>query len=502
MKRLAAVIVVWCLALPGAWAGFDYAALRQLVEERRLDTIEQVLPLLPLGYRARYTLIFDSRSLHGSSFANPRALLYGDDARFIVSFNGEAAQAGYRALETMEFDPARKVFNYREILFPAVSGEPVVFSRENPPKCLKCHTTPARPIWDSFPTWPGAYGEKYRAPLSSTEAAGLESLLGNWKTHPRYRHLVALDRYARPETFSPSARTRYENAETESPNTELTILLARQHLAAILAEVRSQTAFSRWQYALAAALDGGCGEVSHFIPDALLNRFNESWKAFQTRTGSANRRQAIFKALRMQPRGGGYGGAVSSDGVVEDLAAFRFVVEQGLGMSTRQWTMALEKDTYDFAMPGEARMELQRQFWEAFARDDPALAELRSLRQVSGGGKYCGRLEHLSREALENAPVAGFAGADVPSVLKSDTPTALRLCIACHTQGVGPALPFDRPELLSVALRNGTYPRGRLLDEIRFRLTAEAGARRMPRGVNLPEADIQALETWFGTISR
>ena len=42
----------------------------------------------------------------------------------------------------------------------------------------------------------------------------------------------------------------------------------------------------------------------------------------------------------------------------------------------------------------------------------------------------------------------------------------------------------------------------RLLDEIRFRLTPEAAARRMPRGLDVPEEDLKALEAWFSAISR
>ena len=502
MKRLLAVVLLYCLGGATTWAsaaGFDFAALRQLVEGNKLDAIEQVLPLLPLSYRSRYTLLFDSRSLHGSSFERPRVLLYGDDASFIVSFNGEPSQAAFRGLETMEFDRERKVFNYREILFPAAPGQPVMISEANPPKCLKCHTSPARPIWDSFPSWPGAYGEKYRAQLTTAEAAGLAALLRDWKTHPRYRHLVGLDNYARPETFSPSVRTRYENAEQESPNTELTVLLARQHFTAILAELRSNPAFARWQYALAAALDGGCGEVTHFIPAPLLGGFKESWSAFQARTDDANRRQGTFKTLRLQSRNGAYGGATASGGQAEDLAAFRYVVEQGLGMSTRQWTMALEKDTYDFAMPGEARQELQRQLWAFLKEQEPALAELRSLREVSGGGKYCARLERLSLQALAHANAAATlaAPATAPPRDARAVPVALNLCIGCHTQGVGPALPFDKPEALAVALRGGQYLRGRLLDEIHFRLGPGAGARRMPRGLNIPEEELLALEAYF-----
>src|SRR5262249_19298254 len=148
--------------------------------------------------RSHYVLMFRSRSLHGSSFAHPRAILFDPEARFVVSFNGDAGQAGFTALETMEFDDSDKSFKFREITFPsfapyfapraealgaskgkpgagaqgAAKGEPsearsanggVNISHPNPPRCLRCHGEPARPVWDTHPEWPGAYGERYDA---------------------------------------------------------------------------------------------------------------------------------------------------------------------------------------------------------------------------------------------------------------------------------------------------------------------------------------------------
>src|SRR5256885_10047748 len=87
-----------------------------------------------------YTTLFrSSRSLQGASPENPRVILYGPDARFIVTFNGSPAQRGFRAVETMEFEDASKEFRLRELLFPerAAGPEKVVVSEVNPQRCTR-----------------------------------------------------------------------------------------------------------------------------------------------------------------------------------------------------------------------------------------------------------------------------------------------------------------------------------------------------------------------------
>lgn len=83
-----------------------------------------------------------------------------------VTFNGDPGQRGYDSVETLEFDPVSSAFRLREIRFgpgaPRISGV-------NPEPCAACHDSPARPIWDTPPSWPGVYGERYGAGLSGEE---------------------------------------------------------------------------------------------------------------------------------------------------------------------------------------------------------------------------------------------------------------------------------------------------------------------------------------------
>lgn len=142
------------------------------------DTVKAALQLLKRNkpkYFSHYTLIPQSLSLHGSSWSNPRALVYGGDGKMVVTFNGDPRQEGYEQLEVMCFHPSDSTFVFREITFPREAKsdldqltpqqkqQPFVISPANgyagtTHDCRQCHQTPARPNWDTYANWPSAYG--------------------------------------------------------------------------------------------------------------------------------------------------------------------------------------------------------------------------------------------------------------------------------------------------------------------------------------------------------
>ena len=192
------------------------------------------------NYLAFNTLLYQSLSLQTGSFREPRAIVYGPDARFVFTFNGGVHQRGGAAFETMEYAAADGQFNFREILFKAGAGPRadydlapreiafedarVVISTANPQKCLNCHGALANPIWATYFVWPGAYGSNFdnlylnfnpnrrgggndawwaaqtrpqsqgipfvlREGAADVEVEGLYAYLASKSTHPRYRWL-------------------------------------------------------------------------------------------------------------------------------------------------------------------------------------------------------------------------------------------------------------------------------------------------------------------------
>jgi mono/diheme cytochrome c family protein len=504
-------VACWCLLASGlpAASAMDFSDLEQTIADRSPRSIEELLPSLPADLRSRYVLMFRSRSLHGASFSRPRAILFSRDARFVVSFNGEPGLAGFRALETMQFDETAQAFEFREIEFPDPADRqgPPRISEPNPARCIRCHGEPARPIWDTHPVWPGAYGESFAAGLTSPERDGLRDFLRDQPTHPRYRHLLRIDRFANLETFRPTARERYEGEERLPPNGELGEALGRLNFRAIVHQLESSPQYDAYRYVLLAALGSDCGNLDAFFPANRRSGMQPALEEFSAESGQANAEQARVKVLRSVRAGDAEAGRYAAAGDIESLDRFRFVVEYSMGVSTTQWTTALEKGSYDFTWSPSALTEMTSYLRRRIAQADPEVAVLADLRAFNQRDAYCAHLRLRSRASLASLPRAN--GTAEPLAPDKARPTGtdvakamLGRCAGCHAGGVGPALPFDREAELTERLRSGPFPHGTLLDEIRWRLAAEAGAGRMPLGVNISEADRAALLGYLEELAR
>ena len=510
------------LAASPCWAGdFDFAALQSLIRSQDIGSVEELVAALPPTQRNRYALVFESRSLQGASFDSPRAILFGPDARLIVTFNGSPAQRGFRAVETMEFDAEAKEFRLRELLFPerAAGADRVVVSEINPQRCTRCHGVPARPVWDTFPFWPGAYGVRYRVDLSRRERTGLSAFLAQQATHPRYRHLLDVYRFAEPQTFRASARSQYVGIPEEPPNAELAISLGKLQSQAIARQLARQSAFDSYRYVLLGVADHACGGLAEFYPDSLWRGERDRFERFARNTALANARQARLKAARVATSSGA---AVAASAATSEnaLLQLRFVAESALGMSTQNWTLALEKGTYDFTMPPLPTRPLRDTLLAAVASRDAAIRDLSFYATSSDGDRYCSFLKRRSKAALSRAndgapavvatsPPAGPGDSATVSAVATtgpadttvDRPAALQLCVNCHETGVAPLLPFSSPTQLTQELRARPSAHGVLIDEIRFRLSSEAGAQHMPLGLSLSDSERQRLEAYFEALA-
>lgn len=483
-----------CGACGGALAAPAFPALTGLIGEEPVHSAEDLLARLPETFRSRYVLVFNSRSLQGASFENPRVILFSADARLVLTFNGAPSQRGYAAIETMEFDPAASQFVLRELAFSATAAgrSEMQVSQPNPSKCLVCHGNPARPLWDSFPSWPGVYGENYQAPLSREEREGLDAFSTHQAQDPRYRYLADFRRYAAPETFHESNTQRYQGIEEEPPNSVLTTLLQRQNLQAIATSLQQSPRFLAYRYALLASLDRGCGDPSGYVPAALRRAYAASPADLEADARAKTRVEEAAKERRL------LSGNHAVHAEPESLDRFRYLAELGLGMPAGQWTLALEKDTFDFTMRGPAGSVLEQALAPTLLQEDAAFGELFEARGVTDDGKYCAYLKRRSLAALAAVPdqsALAQAGrqpaAAAASGSRAQTPPALlERCILCHSENaVGPRIPFGQPDLLAAGLARGGYPKGTLFDEIVFRLSPEAGARRMPMGMNPSDSD-------------
>ena len=166
------LLVLFTLAswstLPAAAADgtepFTEARLRALLAHnpqtgRPVDSVSELVPLLPEQLRRNFALVYDSRSPFKASITpeRPRVILFTDDARLVMTFIGDDTQPGADLLETMSFDDEQAKFVMNAYLLPAAQRRDWRPSATEA-RCERCHGADARPIYDSYPLWPGYYG--------------------------------------------------------------------------------------------------------------------------------------------------------------------------------------------------------------------------------------------------------------------------------------------------------------------------------------------------------
>lgn len=170
--------------------------LKDILVNNNVSSVEQALPILNskyYDYLRFHTLMYGSFSIQQSSFEEPRALVFGPDARFIFSFNGNPDQLGGKSIETVEYSDKTHSFQFREIAFKKYPGfdidelnlapgeiafqnENILISKANPAKCLQCHGQNASPIWQTYFLWPGAYG-------SDDDQLGMSFDISSWNAN-------------------------------------------------------------------------------------------------------------------------------------------------------------------------------------------------------------------------------------------------------------------------------------------------------------------------------
>jgi hypothetical protein len=223
----------------------SFAELKVLLQSEKISSIDallQRLRQLKPDYMSRYALGFESRSLHGSSKEHPRAIIYGKTGNFIITFNGRKDQDAYEMLEVVEFNHAKNRFEFREIEFNEKNQmkQPYKISQiDGPldpetktPKCLACHVA-RRPIWETYPTWPGFYGAEDDVPMGFSArmnggqtSVGLhaplsvqtewEDFVASMASKERYRHLPPL-----------AGTVHFGEHYKQRPNSDLTVNLRR-----------------------------------------------------------------------------------------------------------------------------------------------------------------------------------------------------------------------------------------------------------------------------------
>jgi hypothetical protein len=485
LKSAAVLACSLALALGGSACASRGSEVSAPVPERReARSVAEFLAALPEGLRSHYVLMFQSRSPQAASYDAPRVILYGNDGRLVVAFGADSD-----AVDVMNFDEDTNSFVFHEVTFPNEPGRPAMaVSDANPERCRACHGTPLRPVWDSYPLWPGAYGESAVLPPSKFERDGYASFQRVRAEHPRYRYLVE-----HRDTAIAATQRRYRGEASLASNVELSELLGELNARSVAGELRASPGFESYRYALLAALSAKCGDATRFLPSPLRASFPLTYPEFSADSNRANAEQEGYKELRAQ--------AVhrpSPSAPDDALRPVRYLAEEALGVATGNWTLALEKGTFDFTSSPRSVGPGQRRLFAEVAAPDQRVVDL----FLNGGDSttLCGYLEPRARSAARGA-VAAPHGVEPAPVASSATPLLLGRCAGCHERGVGPPISFSHPAQLAKQLAMPAGTHRSLLDEIRFRLEADAGARRMPPVLNPPREERGALLSYLAQLA-
>lgn len=282
---------------------FSFHDFLKLIDNKKLKSIESVLANLPGEFRKNFTLVHTSRSLQESSVQNPRAIIFGQDAGFIMTFNGDKSHRGYDNIEMMHWNNDQKEFELRELQFDPENQKMPVLSGPNPLKCMQCHSAApkpsgyVKPIISDYPVWRGFYGsqddslfrlEDYN---QATNSLSREDILIARQEHDDYMKFMDTNAFSHPrykflyqhsdgtETYPYKLNTNgdyllisFDNA----PNTRLTDLLYTRQLEQLTHRITNSKLFAHLKNTIGASLMCGASLPSDIEQDvvAAINSTN------------------------------------------------------------------------------------------------------------------------------------------------------------------------------------------------------------------------------------
>jgi hypothetical protein len=148
-------------------------ALHVFARDHGIASLEELLAALPGWLLSNHVFVETSRSGNPASVLHPRVLLFGSDARLLMSFGSDPG------------DPHREVVDLAELQDGGLWKFRSLDFRSDPPTlspgdaaCTGCHADPPRPFWGSYPSWPGMFGAQQDL-VSAAQAERLNQIRAN-----------------------------------------------------------------------------------------------------------------------------------------------------------------------------------------------------------------------------------------------------------------------------------------------------------------------------------
>jgi mono/diheme cytochrome c family protein len=532
---------------------FELSALTSLIrsEACQVKTIDDVLGLLPEAMRSSVALFYKSQSLQGPhrvDYANPRAILSSVPTSYpefplkpamMLSFNGQASQPGYNRLEIVNLDPSggEQVFKYHEITFPEEGKartltweqvqKEIQISPPNPQRCVQCHGLPARPVFQQYPRWDGAYGARHTSKFTAEEDAGFEEFKkAAAQGQSRYRHLnpdrMGVESIGRAMPVGERKITDALLFGGAGQSIEINTALSHYNGLRVASLIRKQSFYTPFRFAIVGAFER-CQNMMDLLTASVHQKLSLNIASRELSLRSLQETESLFTSLMSNKANLGFGAfsslwpptqydpqdpqerkeptvaeqmtyhkafwkndpvlfALSVDTMsrqgaerfVPEVAMLRLIFE-GQGVDISGWWADLKQGTYrnnpGFAKNWSLPLEIL----------DPSLG----TSEYKYGSKQT--YEEFQRErceklaTLSQGAMAGFSVETLAPISATPSPSSypqvfVKTCAKCHVENeVGPKIPFQDQNEMNQRLQDKEFAR-----KIYFRVFEAQEGRSMP----------------------
>jgi hypothetical protein len=508
------------------YKNLSFQTIVEAINNCKITTVEALLEKLPKEFLSGFALMRKSKSLQDASPLFPRAVVFGRNAKLIMTFNGDASQAGYDSLEFVSFNEKTSDFEFKEISFASKLKLVRPIIAQHPQSCVSCHRSSSpRPNWEAYNFWPGAYGSfEDTIRKGSEEDLQLVKFLKNRPNHSRYKYLIGDIRDLRNPAFK-GFGLYYPTLYTvnKMPNIIFNILVSRLNYKHINKFIRKSPHFREFKFSILAALFD-CERIDQFIPDDLRVRFKMNYNDIlnESIAGALSNFDDLKKIDQLDHQGQSeildkY--FFKETKYLNVFAKLRYLFENR-GISLSDWSMSFNRRAYAFSNGISNIYDLLLFYLEDLKTLGVKLdyRELRNYREYFGiTPAEFGKAEYVSTygfarpgtdvfkencrilktHSLENLGVLSdsFKLGDV-SIIQHEPRTRsvkelAQLCAGCHNQGRAgaPVIPFHDTKELSRKFKDSPY----FLETAVRRIQSKTSSR-MPPNQDLSESEVKELE--------
>lgn len=146
-------------------------ALVAHVEDEAIGDGSALLASLPVALRQNALLVEAGSGPHQADLEHPRIVLFAPGARLLLSLSSDPSDPRHDVVDVAELeDDGRWRFRALDLAGEGLADEDRA--------CTSCHGSEPRPIWGSYPEWPGVFGDDTGS-LDERQVAALAAMVAD-----------------------------------------------------------------------------------------------------------------------------------------------------------------------------------------------------------------------------------------------------------------------------------------------------------------------------------